>query len=254
MKQYGRTLPKDQKSLIELAIAQDWNYSKTTAGHHRLVSPRGHIVIGSGTSSDTNSVWDFRARLKKAGLKPSKHRVKQKEEKQHVTTQNVPPVEPQAATTEKPKKTRMAIPGLRGGVMRDAMVEALRKHDKPEGLRAEEVGQYVNFRLGKQVPTSSVASSLRYYMDPKQGALFIKVSTGHYRLAEAYRVQETPVKIEDATPPSIITQPEPENTEDDDKALTKAMDQIVDALSTIDKIVRRANETRKKLRDILGEI
>lgn len=250
MKQYGRQLPKDADSLIRLAKDQDWHYSKTTAGHHRLVSPRGQVVVYSGTTSDTNSVWDFRSRLKRFGLKPPKNKVKVKERKQVQSNDSTPPEASAAApmpVKEKGKSTALSNPGEMFAIVK----EALQKLDRLEGVSIAEVTSYVTFKTGTNYKKPTVASNLTYYV--KKGWV-IRAGHGKYRLAHPY--EKPPVTVEVSLPSAPAPEPvvATSATEDDDKELARAMDAIVDALSTIDKIVRRANETRKKLRDILGEI
>mgnify|MGYP001014971654 CR=1 FL=1 len=254
MKQFGRTLPKDQQDLIDLAISQDWTYNKTSAGHHRLVSPRGHIVIGSGSTGDRNSVWDFRARLKKAGLKPPKRKLKPEKEKQSVTTDTTVT----APAPQKEIRRRKTNPEVRAR-MKDTLIEALRKLDKPEGVHISDIANYVKYKLG-DAAIHTTGSSLTWYSDEKNGAIFHRVARARWRLTEKYRLVEPVTAVAAPTPeplPSIITpveeRPAP-TPEDDDKLLQDAMDSIVDALSTIDGVIRRTKGTRKKLLEILGAI
>lgn len=249
MSKAGKLLPKDAEQLIELARRQDWHISKTMSGHIRLQSPKGSIVVFSGSTGDRNSVWDFRARLKHAGLRPAK--VKGNEERKIVET---PPVKEEPVPAKDGGKTNIGR-----GKLYELIVEALQKHDKPEGVRIEPILEYINFKTNSGYTRSALNTSLAQYA--KIGKI-VRVRQGHYRATDAYRVEQ-PVKVEVALPAVPISIPvleptptpsAPPTPEDEDAELDKALNTIVDALATIDRIVRKTKDTRKKILDILGGI
>jgi hypothetical protein len=253
MKQYGKTLPKDQSALIELAKEQGWHVSKTASGHPRLLSPRGTIVVGSGTPSDTNAVWDFRSRLKRAGLKPPKGKIKVKQEKAKVeSTPPTPPSDPTPEpTVEKKKRKQMTGRGELHGII----LEGLMKHDSAEGVRIEVIRDYVVFKTNREYTYAAINTGLAHYVTNNQGV--VRVKTGRYRATEAYRATgQTPPapKVYAPTVPPLPANAPAAPTADEDQELENALNAIVTALGTIETIVRRTKETRKKILDILGGI
>lgn len=241
MKQYGKTLPKDVEGLIELARQQDWSVSRTTAGHWRLINKRGRMVIHSGTPSDTNALWNFRAELKHHGLKPGKVRtikaappapklVIDKSVKETIVEEkvNVPQLPGEAATVAKAKKTRKITPGLRGGKLRDALIEVLRKNDTESGVSLDVMQSQVQAILKIEKPIK-VSPTLTWYKDK-----FTRVSTGRYRLTELMGA---------TSPPKAEAVP----TEDDDE---KVLIEFLVALDKVGNIVKRHIELQKVLKQL----
>lgn len=247
MKQFGKSLPKDQDALIELARQQDWNVSKTANSHWRLVSPRGHIVIASGTTSDANSVLDLRARLKRYGLKPGKVRpvkpappepklvvdksMKQEEKIVEQEKVNVPSLPGEATVVATAKKTRNTTPGLRGGKLRDMLAEILRQHDFPAGMTVQQLEPMVQKQMGlEKMPR--IQSTLMYYKD-----IFSRVGYGRYRLKEL--IGAPPVEK------SAPTAPAPDE-EDDEKVLIE----FLVSLDKVAAVVKRHIELQKMLKQL----
>ena len=69
-KKQKKSLSDETNRFISAAIAQGWRYEESAKGHVRLLSPDGKTIIGhSGTPSDHRAGKNFRARLKRAGVK-----------------------------------------------------------------------------------------------------------------------------------------------------------------------------------------
>lgn len=69
---HGRTLilSNDAVEVIRAAQMQGWRLELSQKGHPRLYAPDGKTIIGhSGTPSDFRAFHNFRARLKRAGVK-----------------------------------------------------------------------------------------------------------------------------------------------------------------------------------------
>lgn len=64
-------LPVDKYDLLELCKQQGWVVGKTNRGHWKCCPPAGRIIITSGTDSDHRGVLNFRADLRRHGLKSS---------------------------------------------------------------------------------------------------------------------------------------------------------------------------------------
>lgn len=230
MKGSAQTLPKDMKSLLRLAKEQGWEVTRTTGGHPRCISPKGDVVVGSGTTSDMNSIWDFRARLKKAGLLPFVEVTKpahvKKEEPVSIHST------PAAVVVSGEKKKKTYTPGIRGN-LRTALIDLLRAQDKPEGLTAQQAYD----KLKETMPglsLHSVASSLRYYAG-KDGT-FTKVKHGMFRLTSCMN----PAAALPAAPAE----------EDDEKVLIE----FLVMLDKVGNIVKRHVELHKALAGVMQKL
>lgn len=257
MKQYGKILPKTLEDLIELAREQGWHISKTTSGHPRLQSPKGDIVIGSSTSGDSNWIWDFRSRLKRAGLRPAKSR---KKERKEVTHEKVDPPVEQKETPVPPAPAHIgvamgAVSTRSRGELKELVLEALRKHNRPEGVKIAVVREYISFKTGREYTQGSVNTSLASYV--KSGEV-VRVSNGYYRARDSYELHEVPPAVPTPAPAVQVevNLPEvaPPKVDDEDAEIDKAMEQIMEGLGRLENIVRKTKEMRKKLREILGGI
>lgn len=238
MKQYGRGLPKDQDDLIELARQQDWHISKTASGHPRLVSPRGIIVIASGTPSDTNAVWDFRSRMKRAGLKPGFIKKKtpppepklvvDRSEERKVTSEKVtvPALPAEASVVTAARQRRPAVP------LKAALIEFLREHDRPQGYTPTELAPLISTKLKTEVRGSGISSTLQYFAEKDK--TFTKVGRGYYRLTEAMSAPKVAATAE----------------EDDEKVLIEFLVQ----LDKVANIVKRHIDLRKAMADVMQKL
>lgn len=244
MKQYGVRLPKDQDELIELCRQQDWNVSKTANGHWRLVNKQGKVAIASGTPSDTNAVLDLRARLKRFGLKPGKlSRIKPTLTEPKLVVDRSAVVEeksvsihstPLAAVVAVGKKERKATPGVRGGRLRNAIVEVLREHDRPEGWDAPTITGWVNEKMHTQLTGHTVGQSVIYYTN--NGNIFTRVGHAHYRLTSMITTQPTAAA--------------PIAEEDDEKVLIE----FLVGLDKVANIIKRHIELQKALAGVLQKL
>lgn len=227
-----QSLPRDVKSLIRLAKEQGWEYSRTSGGHHRLISPEGFVVTQSGTPSDANALWNFRADLKRGGLLPYIPRTpKVSEEKKDVAIHYIPP-----APAVKPKRTKNAIPGLRGGRLRDALIEIMVKGDRPQGFSAEDLVDEVSAKMGVgKIPKETIASTLGYWM--KETGVFTRVGYGHYRATASVKT-------------STSLTPMAAKEEDDEKVLIE----FLVMLDKVGNIVKRHLETKKALETLMQKL
>lgn len=226
MKQYGKSLPKDQDDLIELARQQDWNISKTASGHPRLVSPRGMIVIASGTPSDSNAVWDFRSRMKRAGLKPGViKRVKAPLPEPKLVREKIVATEPEviAVTTETPKKEKLNQ-AARGKLL-GVLIDIYEKHDTPHGYSVTEAGKLVKERVPESGPQAAPAA-LNYYA--KKG-LFTSISFGRYRLTKLMNATQPLPAV--ATP-----EPAPARVEEGDAAI---LEHALTMLAKLEQVIKK---------------
>lgn len=66
---YGE-LPKNPEQLVRLAREQGWEVDSTTAGHTRMKSPSGRVVVMGKRQGDWRAIMNVRAQLKRFGLKP----------------------------------------------------------------------------------------------------------------------------------------------------------------------------------------
>lgn len=256
MKNTLKILPRDTKSLIELAKQQGWEHSKTTGGHHRLVSPTGNIVGMSGTPSDYRSVKNFRMQLKRAGLKPYIIPVTVKKEKQNVTTHEIPketlvimsqpPVDPPV------KKRGGGGPSEARGRVKEVLVPLMRKLDKPEGVGADDVRPELMAAFPTMRP-GGISSLLSYYVKMK---LLVKLSYSRYRLAELAGRAEVSVNLP-AVPISTAAAAAPTLGDTEIEEDIRKLDEALAALVQIDSIVRKHREVVKQmaaLRSLLGAI
>lgn len=141
MKHTNRELPRDPKDLIDLARKQGWEVTKASNGHWRLYSPSGEIVGHSGTPSDYRASKNFRADLKRAGLKPTFVEEKEREMK----AEDKPAVEtvPEVSETP-PPPIAMGAPAMPKkkapyGQVKNAILNALAKIDRPGGVLPEDI-------------------------------------------------------------------------------------------------------------------
>lgn len=236
VKNATQELPKEAKALIELAKNQGWEYSKTSSGHHRLVSPQGRIVMNSGTPSDYRSVKNFRAELKRWGLKPRTIPVIVKE-RQNVTVHEIPkPTIAILAAPLPPEKKSRRTSDVRGHLL-GTLIPLMRKLDKPEGITVDELRPDLLVAFPNLV-ISSLASTLSYHASRKT-----LVRTGHGR----YRLAELAGKLP-ATPP---TSPQPSTAvsvaDVDVEEDIRILDEALAALAKIDQVVRKHREIVKQM-------
>lgn len=242
VKQYGRSLPVDRDTLIELARQQDWHVSKTEGGHWRLVNPRGQIVIASGTTGDKNSIWDLRARLKRYGLKPGRQKkAKAPPPEPKLVVDKNPVVKEKEVVTDtkatdqpvKARKTRVVIPGVRTR-LKGTLIDILRSLDRVQGHTPGELAILAGEKMGVKLNGSSVSSTLSYYALKEK--LFTRVGRGAYRLTERLEA-----------PPAPPTAPE---VEDDEKVLIEFLMQ----LDKVGNIVKKHIELNKELTSIMQKL
>ena len=62
-------LARDFRPLARLALRQGWTIELTRKLHLRFIAPSGHVGIGPGTPFDYGSVKNFRAQLRRKGLR-----------------------------------------------------------------------------------------------------------------------------------------------------------------------------------------
>lgn len=142
-------LPRDQKDLLALCRAQGWYVQKTANGHWRVESPspQRHVVIASGTPSDSNAVKDFRSRLKRAGLTTSlveREKAVEKEPKL-VVDKNPPNAAPVAAVA-----TPIAAPPPHKklqGQLRDAILDSMRRVNRGGGMSPDDILTHVKAKV-----------------------------------------------------------------------------------------------------------
>ena len=59
---------KDHRKLLKKARAKGWKVTRTRNNHIKWKSPKGEVVIHSGSPSDHNADKNFVAQLRNAGL------------------------------------------------------------------------------------------------------------------------------------------------------------------------------------------
>lgn len=213
-------LPKDYRSLFRLAEAQGWEHTRTGKDHHRFVSPEGTIVVTSGTPSDKRSLENFRADMRRAGLRPYmplKEDNKLSEPKLVVSKVEGDSTTPVPPVSSKPK--RQLTPK---GVLRDIVLNTLRDNDKPEGLTAKELLELIGDKMPSRDP-NGINATLSYYY--KQGVID---KPGYSR----YRVKQPVVA------PVV---------EDDD---AKVLDEVIAALAKAEGVIRRMQERERRLKEL----
>lgn len=263
MKGATQTLPRNTKDLISLAKDQGWEHSRQSNGHHKLVSPDGKVVGMSGTPSDYRAVKNFRMQLKRAGLRILAKIPKEKKVEEKVS------VAMGAVAPEKRKKVQN--PNLRGGILRNAILEGARKRDNPSGVSGRDIMDIVQFAIGYKPDPRIVSSALTYYGSATGGNLLTRVGYGRYRLTELHKqgtgggaalerreANKAAVAASFAThtnsaPQAAPTAAEPPSMTPDDE-LDQLLDTIVSALGRVQQIVGQTKEARKKLREIIGAI
>lgn len=57
------------EALLAAAESQDCTVRRTKRGHWQVRTPSGAVLVHSGTSGDWRAVRNFRARLRKAGVR-----------------------------------------------------------------------------------------------------------------------------------------------------------------------------------------
>lgn len=231
-------LPKEAKALIALARDQGWEYSKTSGGHHRLVSPQGRIVMNSGTPSDYRSVKNFRAELKRHGLKPRTIPVIVKKEKHNVTTHEIPK-ETLAIMSQPPtEKKKKKYSGARG-LLRTLLIDLARKHDNVAGISGEDIKDEVKLAI-PDITEKAVSQGLTYY-----GTLgiFTRVRYGRYRLTEMMGTPPATPTISAPAPASAAGSFAEVEVEED----IRILDEALAALAKIDQVVRKQREIVKQI-------
>ena len=212
-------LPYELKPLLKLAEGQGWEHSRTSGGHHKLINPDGKAAITSGTPSDHRSFKNFRAELKRLGLRPY---LPIKEDKQLSEPKLVvSKVEGDSTTPVAAVAPVVKVKGVRKmRSMKDAILRATRTLDKEEGADADEIHALVV----KEVPgadRSSISASLSYY---RAQGMITKTSFGRY-----LAVQKNPA------PPS--------NYDDTMDVLEEALA----VLAKLEKVVKRLKEQRAQI-------
>jgi hypothetical protein len=255
VKHVTQELPRETKALVELAKAQGWEHSKTSGGHHRLVSPDGKIVGMSGTPSDWRSVKNFRGQLKRAGLKAFVPVIVK--EKQTVTVHQMKPetiaimsqpVADLASVTKKKKQSSTR------GHLHDVLIKLMTELDQPEGLGTDDLSKPLR-AIFPDMPANGVSSCLSYWA--KRG-LLTKLRYARYRLTSLMPAQAVepapgaPIISAPATPPPAPTTSIMDVDVEDD---IRKLDEALAALATIDSIVRKHREIVKQmaaLKQLLG--
>lgn len=237
MKHVPTELPVKIDDLLDLAEDQQWKIERTGKNHYKLTSPTGLIVGHSSTPSDHRAVMNFRAELKRKGLLPySPPPIKPTvaAEPQQVEYFKSTPIE-DIKVTEESKERAVSKERAGSGTMQALITKVLREHDKPPGLSTQEVYEFARV-LAPKIDKKKVGQSLAYYAKTK---LASKPSKRTWRLAEFGGMSVTAKsKAEDA---------------DDMEALEKALE----ALATLEKVIRKTIVQRKKLQelhDILAKI
>lgn len=237
-------LPRETKSLVDLAKEQGWEHSRTSGGHHRLVSPLGRIVMMSGTPSDYRAVKNFRAQLKRSGLYPRTITVTVKKERQNVTVHEIP--QPTIAIMAKPlesaPKTGGGSSDVRGHLL-EVLLPLMRRIDKPEGITVNELREPL-LAAFPTIVIKSLASTLSYHATRKT---LTKVGHGRYRLAELVGapVAGAPISAPPGMPsvPSTAVSVADMDVEED----IRILDEALAALAKIDQVVRKHREIVKQM-------
>lgn len=227
MKHVPTELPVKTDDLLDLAECQGWKVERTSKNHYKLTSPDGHIVGHSGTPSDHRAVLNFRAELKRKGLLP--YVAPPEKSTPVVVEQKVESTPPEVmeTTVAETKQKAKASPGA----MQALITKILREHDKPVGLTVQEVWEFARVAMPK-VEQKLVGGALNYARTKNTVG---KIGYRNWRLSEFI---DNKHKNEDA---------------DDVAALEKALE----ALATIEKVVRKTIAQRKKLqemRDIMAKM
>lgn len=178
-------LPRNVKDLQRLAEAQGWTCEKTTGGHHKWTSPDGQIVGHSGTPSDWRAIDNFRAELKRKGLRPY---MPQKEEKKleepktvvsRVAGDSTTPVPPVGGIVKKKRQDK----GGRGRI-RGVLLDILHKRDRPQGLGGLDILEEVQKTL-PLFTAKDITHSLHFYASKGD---FVNIGHGRYRISSAAKL------------------------------------------------------------------
>jgi hypothetical protein len=213
-------LPKDYRSLFRLAEAQGWEHTRTGKDHHKFVSPSGEIVVTSGTPSDRRALDNFRAQLKRHGLRPY---MPLKEDKtlnepktviSKVEGDSTTPVPPVGVVNARSVAARKRVP-LEGAIML-----ALRQLDKEVGLSAQEILAAVTVQT-PQADIKKIGQALSNYAVKGKIA---RVGQGRYRIKN--------------------TSTDPAETDD-----FKVLEEALTVLAKLEGVVRRMQEREKLIQE-----
>lgn len=219
-------LPKDIDALLALAERQGWKKVRTGSGHLKYTSPTGkNSVITSSSSSDVRAVFNLRAEFWRAGLRVEDVRC------------YVPPPEPKLVVDRNPQRGVQMKKSY--GDVKKVILEALEKHDAPR------FPEDILPRVEAQVPGYDL-NKLKIAMNGyKASGTLIKHEDGRYSIPKE---EEKPRVIK-----ASRTAPEPVLSEED----FKVMENALDALAAMDKIIRKHMEIAKQfagLRAIMGTV
>lgn len=206
--------------------------------------------MNSGTPSDYRAVKNFRAELKRWGLRPRTIPVTVKKEKQTVTTHEIPKdtlvimSQPPLDIASTGKRASGGGPSEVRGHLMAQLIPLMRKLDKPEGITTNELKPALLAAFPTLV-AGSLSSTLNYHA--KRGTL-TKVGYSRYRLPELIDTKEMPANVAAAIPaPSLADT----DVEED----IRKLDEALAALAQIDSIVRKHREIvtqMASLRALLG--
>lgn len=60
---------RETRAILRVAMDAGWTVERTKSQHMKVTSPRGVVIITAGTASDRRACKNFRARLRRAGLR-----------------------------------------------------------------------------------------------------------------------------------------------------------------------------------------
>lgn len=229
-------LPKDQEGLFKLARARGWRIDRTTSGHWRLESPQKRVVITSGTASDFRAVKNFRMNLKRAGLVGESVVTRPQlvlKEPKLVVDKN--PQSPVAAPA--PTKVRRE-----SGVLRDTILEAMRKVNRGGGMETSDIFAHVVAKLPEMTK-----SHLSVTMNGMMHVGWLKrESLGRYSIVPGgpQKKKRMPGSKRAAAP--VVDY----NTDDDFKAL----EEVLGCLTRFEAIVRKHQAIAKTFAGLKGLI
>jgi hypothetical protein len=230
----------DMQQVVKRAQEQGFRYRTTERNHHQFYAPNGHdIVVAPGTPSDQRGWNNFMADMKRAGY-----------------------------------RVHDASTSL-GDVLREAGVgQAQERQAATKASVRQLLREYLQARPGQTVPyeeleklVSTARPDLNYNAAAQTLSVMVtkgelvRVKVGWYRAVtdEDRRQVETPQTNGAAGPPVVAPQPtappvlEPpatSSTDSDIAELDDAVTKMLDAFSTVERLLRKHRETMKKVAEL----
>lgn len=236
-------LPRDLETLVRLVRLNGWEVDYSSGGRLRVHDRHGQFAGSVSNHAHERDVMNFRAKLKRAGLRPDPL-PRQKPPVQQTSIEYFSPPSPQEPqmsavpniTPEPEKKRRYTV---KRGTLRRRVMQLF--HNDSVVLDLDQVYELVKDDF-PNVPRGVIAqATTSYSLRWREGAAHLeRVGRGHYRLARSSSV----------APEVSKEQP------DDDAALEVALTKLLEASSEIERIVRKQKawtRKRERLLAILGD-